>query len=108
MSDFWSLDEFLGIAGVQRHMSVKRFWVIRANLHVVDSKPGDSFADKIKPVLDAIFYSTYTLWTLENFQPLARLKVRKFAEVTKFVLGFKCDSSAPQTAGGECFYRLNK
>ena len=45
---------------------------------------------------------------LENFQPLARFKVQKFAEVTKFVLGFKCDSSAPQTAGGECFYRLNK
>ena len=45
---------------------------------------------------------------LENFQPLARFKVQKFAEVTKFALGFKCDSSAPQTAGGECFYRLNK
>ena len=45
---------------------------------------------------------------LENFQPLARFKVQKFAEVTKFVLGFKCNSSAPQTAGGECFYRLNK
>ena len=45
---------------------------------------------------------------LENFQPLARFKVQKFAEVTKFVLGFKCDSSAPQTAAGECFYRLNK
>ena len=45
---------------------------------------------------------------LENFQPLARFKVQKFAEVTKFVLGFKCDSSAPQTAGGECFYRLDK
>ena len=34
---------------------------------------------------------------LENFQPPARFKVQKFAEVTKFVLGFKCDSSAPQT-----------
>ena len=33
---------------------------------------------------------------LEKFQPLARFKVQKFAEVTKFVLGFKCDSSAPQ------------
>ena len=45
---------------------------------------------------------------LENFQPLARFKVQIFAEVTKFVLGFKCDSSAPQTAAGECFYRFNK
>ena len=45
---------------------------------------------------------------LQNFQPLARFKVQKFAEVTKIVLGFKCDSSAPQTAAGECFYRLNK
>ena len=47
-----------------------------------------------------IFYSTYTV-DLENFQPLARFKVQKFAEVTKFVLGFKqfkCDSSALQTA----------
>ena len=43
-----------------------------------------------------------------NFQPLARFKVQKFAEVTKFVLGYKCDSSAPQTTAGECFYHLNK
>ena len=35
MSDFWSSDDFLGVAGVQRHMSVKRFWAIWANLHVV-------------------------------------------------------------------------
>ena len=34
---------------------------------------------------------------LENFQPLARFKVQKFAEVTKFVLGFKCDSCAPDS-----------
>ena len=40
---------------------------------------------------------------LENFQPLARFKVQKFAEVTKFVLGFKCDYSAPQTAAGLVF-----
>ena len=33
---------------------------------------------------------------LENFQPLAKFKVHKFAEVTK---SFKCDSSVPQTAG---------
>ena len=52
--------------------------------------------------------STVHFVDLENFQPLARFKVQKFAEVTKFVLGFKCDSSAPQTAGGECFFRLNK
>ena len=63
MSDFWSSDDFLGVAGVQRHMSVKRFWAIWANLHVVDSKPGDSFADKIKPVLDVLsctFFSSYS------------------------------------------------
>ena len=41
MSDFWSS---LGVAGVQRHTSVKRFWAIWANLHVVDSKPGDTGA----------------------------------------------------------------
>ena len=44
-------------------MSVKRFWAIWANLHVVDSKPGDSFADKIRPVLDVLsctFFSSYS------------------------------------------------
>ena len=58
------------------------------------------------PVRDFLFDVHFV--DLENFQPLARFKVQKFAEVTKFVLGFKCDSSAPQTAAGECFYRLNK
>ena len=58
------------------------------------------------PVSDFLFDVQFV--DLENFQPLARFKVQKFAEVTKFVLGFKCDSSAPQTAGGECFHRLNK
>ena len=58
------------------------------------------------PVGDFLFDVHFV--DLENFQPLARFKVQKFAEVTKFVLGFKCDSSAPQTAGGECFYPLNK
>ena len=66
MSDFWSLDEFLGIAGVQKHMSVKRFWVICANLHVVDSKPGDSFADKIKPVLDVLSCTFFLLIVLRK------------------------------------------
>ena len=49
---------------------------------------------------DAIFYSMYMY--LDNFQPLARFKVQKFAEVTKIV------TPAPQTAAGECFYHLNK
>ena len=30
---------------------------------------------------------------LENFQPLARFKVQKFAEVTKFVLGLQQEVS---------------
>ena len=34
------------------------------------------------PVRDFLFFVD-----LENFQPLARFKVHKFAEVTKFVLG---------------------
>ena len=48
---------------------------------------------KIKPVRDFLFDVHFV--DLENFQPLARFKVQKFAEVTKFVLGFKCDSCAP-------------
>ena len=45
----------------------------------------------------------------EKLQPLPRFKVLKFAAVHGIiVLGFKCDSSALQTAAGECFYHLNK
>ena len=67
---------------------------------------GDFRLSTDRPIGDFLFDVHFV--DLENFQPLARFKVQKFAEVTKFVLGFKCDSFAPQTAGGECFYRLNK
>ena len=51
------------------------------------------------------FFIRRTLCGLRKFSATGKVQS---AEVTKFVLGFKCDSSAPQTAGGECFYRLNK
>ena len=38
------------------------------------------------PVRDFLFDVHFV--DLENFQPLARFKVQKFAEVTKFALGF--------------------
>ena len=75
---------------------------------IVRMRNRNSSLAELRPVRDFLFDVHFV--DLENFQPLARFKVQKFAEVTKFLLGFKCDSysSAPQTAGGECFYRLNK
>ena len=56
---------------------------------------GPYFSAKYSPGGDFLFDVHFV--DFENFQPLARFKVQKFAEVTKFVLGFKCDSCAPDS-----------
>ena len=73
-----------------------------------DTLTGFAKATKTCRVLEASkFEGSHGPWTGRDFlfdihfvQPLARFKVQKFAEVTKFDLDFK---SAPQRAAGECF-----
>jgi len=55
--DYWSTDSLLGVKDVQESMSLRRFWFIWANMHVVDSSllsPSDGLRPRIRPVLDVL------------------------------------------------------
>ena len=54
ISDYWSKDSLLGVADVRKSMSLRKFWSIWSNLHVVDNSQlpaGAGLSDKLGDVL---------------------------------------------------------
>ena len=57
ISNYWSQDSLLGISAVQQAMSMRRFWNLWANLHLVDNQTTPASGGpsrKIKPLLDIL------------------------------------------------------
>ena len=57
ISNYWSQDSLLGVSAVQQAMSMRLFWNLWANLHLVDNQTtpaSGSPSRKIKPLLDIL------------------------------------------------------
>ena len=57
IKDYWSMDSLLGVPAVQRSMSLRRFWELWSNLHLVDNETAPASggpARKIQPLLDIL------------------------------------------------------
>ena len=54
ISNYWSMDCFIGIPNLHRHMSLARIWALWNNLHLVDNQsmpPTCGICCKVKPLL---------------------------------------------------------
>ena len=73
MSDYWSKDPKVNNSVMKAHMTVKRFWAIWSNLHVVDNatlEPGHGLNAKLKAVVDTLRTTFF-----ENYSPSRELSV---------------------------------
>ena len=70
--DYWSTNTLLGVPRIQQQMSLKRFWEVWSNLHVVNNETASKYelSYKIKPVLDTLSRTFF-----EQYNPSQELSV---------------------------------
>ena len=114
--DYWSTNTLLGVPRIQQQMSLKRFWEVWSNLHVVNNETASKYdlSYKIKPVLDTLsrtFFEQYNpSQELSVDEAMVKYKGRATGKVRMpnkpIKLGFKIWSCCCSCCGYLCSFQV--